>query len=136
MTQHEELVVEFILSTIDDLRQGFVAIEAQHEFYDFEEAEKLADFNTREWLESKANLDRDVSIDYENQRLLSLSLAHVYVMPRPASVDKSGGIFLKFSSPIQTLNYDELAQKYIWLYTADHSDADDAVQRRSLASNF
>ena len=116
-----ELVETVLESTINLEKIGSIVGEADPD-YSENEAEKLSTFEIFKWIDSKDQ----TNVKSDNRAVMLLELTDLYSVPKLASIGGDGIAELQFSSPLMTLEYEEIQRRFMWLYTSA------SASRRSL----
>ena len=109
-----ELVDTAIEETIHIAKIGSIVGEANSEDYSENKADELSKFDIFEWIDSKSQQN----VESDNRAVMILELKLLYSVPNVVSVGSDGIAKLQFSSPLITLEYEEIRRRFMWLYTS------------------
>ena len=107
-----ELVETALEKTIHIAKIGKIVEEAFDPDYSEYQAEELSKFDIFEWIASKGQQN----VKSDNRAGMLLELTDLYSVPKLASIGGDGIAELQFSSPLMTLEYEEIQRRFMWLY--------------------
>ena len=112
----KDAVDSLVANSTGVMKLGINAAEGDDDFnYGEAKAEELGNFNVTGFISNKG---LEGKYENKNQRLLIYDLENDYSVPKDPKASALGGLGINFSSKIQEIGYDELSERFIWLYTA------------------
>ena len=97
-------------------KAGKSAAESDDDFFYGEaKAEELGNFNVNNFLSNKG---LEGKYNNKNTRMLIYDLENDYSVPKNPKASALGDLGINFSSQIMKLGYDDLSERFIWLYSA------------------